>query len=275
MQSFSVDPGFLGLIFFYLLLGLWLWVDTGKVIGRNRKYELRYFPSRPEDYPNLDMKWLNVNSARFEEAGFVWLGDFGFERDWGESAAEARKPTPLAAPTGEYSPPTKGPNDAHGFERFFVHPEHGCTGRILRQDYLIRASGKTRTALYVAIESWTGTEESDWTYRTFTLTGHKMYTRFLKIYRGKRRLHTQLDTRSTSADLLKVHLEKREKIANAARLNWGPSPNVESVLAARRAETRHIRWVSGRFNPLSLIIQTYTARYGSNAEWMGELTGQV
>jgi len=254
---------------------LWFLMRGWNAIRLNRKYELHFRPSGPEEFQALDLERLKALSRHFLEAGFTPLGDFAVEATYGEPPQGVAAPAPLSDPVAKETSGSNSPAQIYAFERVFVHHGYSCVGRIRDTYYVVKASGRISRSDSVAIESWTGSEDSSWTYVTLVTSGAPAIQGHLKLQRSPRALYTVMPTGTAPAGLLAVHLDRRQKIAAAAGLNWDRNPTLESWLAMRLAGTRERRAQYAKWNPFSLFARAVALVFDRKTEWFGELEGRV
>ena len=254
-----------------------IWYVNRKSIQSMAGLHVLVSPGSTVGLEKSDLDWLLAQTALHEQANFEFLGDR--ETRVANRQSESQSSAPLADPS-DATPITPTKLLATSFQRSFSHRETGCTGLILSNQYPAPRqfpgfTARMRTLRFVSILSCTGIGLDDWSYSTSSATGNRREIQAGRVSRSPRSLGTRLKGNPSPAELLRVHLTRREQIAAVAGLEWRALPNLDALLAFQRQDSLRSRAIYSKFTPFSLAVKLIQARLSRRNEWMGELEGRV
>jgi len=238
-------------------------------ITRNRKFRKEFRVLAAGEGPGVNPEKLGALTAMAVGQGFAPLGDVAYRVARGD---EVTDPEPEASPFPDpLNPAVKAAPlvTIIGFQRIFVHLQHGCILRLISSNYL-NENCVSKGPFHVSVESYSGTGVDGWQYTTTTLGGEEEKDLPRQLLLQPRRLFTKMGRETELGTIVATHLAQRESIAKTGRLSWDRSPDLAAALAAEERYARFVRNVYEPLTPFKLWLKG-GLRSASVREWMGEL----
>ncbi len=218
---------------------------------------------------------LEERSREMEELGFQRSGDYGLYPSNLAQRASGWEHPPIADPL---APPSVAftPFYALICTRTFVHPIHGCIGKI---SFNVKRNTKNRKIVRIAISTSLVSLTEDATevtrYETAYRNSREKEHLQRKLARHPRYLKT-LMIEASPDQMLEFHLKRRAQIARVANIKWKSQLSAMDCIKCDEFFYTYLREVFERSNPFSLAWRI--ARFKkekAKLEWLGYLKGRL
>jgi len=252
----------------------------------------------PEDIRGVNSEDLAKATTSLEALGFERLGDFTFQVRLDDETKPAAGLPPMVSRRRKR--PAYG--SATGFQRVFLQPEHGCICRLINTKFAWENGHSNTGWIDFRFESYAGTRATDWCYATDSGTQVRSEDPEATVFPHPRRLFTDLGFIDDLAaeNVLRLHLDRRNAIAEAAGIMWDRRPTLVTLWASEERSAEYVRDVYQGLTQRTALLAGWQARgkpflhrqglWKKNlkdrpdirslndfprTEWMGELEGRV